>query len=89
MLFSSLVRTMINGVGFIIRSKITRSLSSIQKAITDCIMTLAIEIANSNSVVLVSCHAPALYSSEAETGAFYDQLKNSSNSSHFKYSLPF
>lgn len=64
------------GVGFAIKSKLAKSLSSLPKGISDRVATLSLELEGNTRVTLVSCYAPTLASSDQEKDDFYDTLRD-------------
>ncbi|XP_014779877.1 craniofacial development protein 2-like [Octopus bimaculoides] len=76
-----------SGDGFAIKAEIARSLLSLSKGISDCILTLTLELDHNTRATLVSCYAPTMVSTEQEKDDFYDQLRDVIFSYHHRDKL--
>lgn len=61
----------LSGVGFVIKS-----ITSLSKGVSDCVMALAHYLANKASLTVVKCYAGVLTISEEAKDDIHDELRN-------------
>jgi hypothetical protein len=61
-------------VGFAIKSRLERNLTSLAKCKYDCLMTMQIPLGNNQHATLISAYAPTMINPEEKKDKFYEDF---------------
>ncbi|ESO06147.1 hypothetical protein HELRODRAFT_160294 [Helobdella robusta] len=68
--------SIMNTVGFAIRSSLLKALCETPCGISPCLMKLQLALVDGNAATFINCYAPKLCSTQEEKDSFYEQLSD-------------